>query len=221
MKADLHIHTSYSYDSKSSPQEMVRAALQGGINCVAICDHGQIRGATEAIQFARRSPILIIPGIEIKSREGDILGLNVKEIIPNGLSAKETIRKIKAMGGKAIVPHPFGFNCAFRGDLKELIDIVDGLEVLNATILGSGNKKAMEFVQKNNLPFTAGSDAHSPEFIGRAYLEILGENLSIEEVFKQIKNKNVKVRGGETKFSEKVIDHLHRNIIRLGHILKK
>lgn len=90
MKCDLHIHTSHSYDSNSPPKEMVRAA---GIDCLAITDHGEVKGSAEAQQFAFSLPILIIPGIEVKSKEGDILGLNVKKIIPNGLSAKETIKK--------------------------------------------------------------------------------------------------------------------------------
>jgi predicted metal-dependent phosphoesterase TrpH len=217
MKCDLHIHTSYSYDSPSPPQEMIRAALRKGIDCIAICDHGQTKGAIEAINLAVDLPILIVPGIEIKSKEGDILGLNIKKIIPNGLSAKETIKIIKEEGGVAVIPHPFGFNCAFRGELRRLIDIIDGVEVLNASIFNSNNKKALAFAREYDLPITAGSDAHSPGFLGRAYLEIPGKNLSLEEVFKKIKNKNVKVKGRETNFFEKVVDHSMRNIIKFDY----
>jgi len=213
MKADLHIHTLYSYDSWSSPKEMVRAALKKGIDCVAICDHRAIRGAVEAVSFARDLPILVIPGIEIKSREGDILGLGVKKMIPKGLSAQQTIKEIKRVGGMAIIPHPFSFPYPFRGDLKILKNFIDGIEVLNATIFGPGNKKALAFARKYNLPFTAGSDAHGSELVGKAYLEIPGKNLSIEEVFREIKNKNVKIGGGEVSFFEKVIDHSKRNIV--------
>lgn len=181
MKADLHIHTHYSYDSTASPEEMVEAAIKKGINCLAICDHGEIKGAREAIEYAKDRPILIIPGIEIKSKEGDILGLNIKEIIPNKLSAKETIKKIKELGGLAIIPHPFGWSCSFKRKLENLVSDIDGIEVLNASIFGSGNKKALIFSQKHNLPLTAGSDAHFPNFVGRVYLEFPDGNLSIEK----------------------------------------
>ena len=82
MKCDLHVHTSYSYDSWIPPKEMVEAAIKKGVDCLAICDHGEVKGALEAIEYAKGKPILIIPGIEVKSKEGDILALNVKEKIP-------------------------------------------------------------------------------------------------------------------------------------------
>jgi predicted metal-dependent phosphoesterase TrpH len=219
MKCDLHCHTSYSYDSTASPEEMVEAALRKGINCLAICDHGEIKGAQKAIEYAKDRPILIIPGIEIKSKEGDILGLNVKEIIPNKLSAEETIKKIKESGGLAIIPHPFGWSCSFKGDLKNLSSKISGVEVLNASIFGSGNKIALDFAKKHNLPLTAGSDAHFPNFVGRCYLEIPGENLSMEEILNQIKKGVVKIGGKEANFFEKVIDHLKRNFSKIFKVL--
>ena len=215
MKTDLHIHTSYSYDSTASPKKMVDAALRKGINCMAITDHNEVKGSLEAAEYAQEKPILIIPGIEIKSREGDILGLNVKRIIPSGLSAKETIEKIKEEGGLAIIPHPFGWICSFKGDLISLLKEIDGIEVLNASIFGPGNKIALDFAQKFNLPFTAGSDAHESNMVGKVYLEIPGDNLSIEEILSQIKNKNVKTGGLKVNFFERAIAHLGRNIAKV------
>jgi len=217
MKADLHVHTFYSYDSTASPKEMVEAAILKGIDCLVICDHGEVKGSLEAIEAAIEKPILIIPGIEVKTKGGDILGLNVKELIPNKLSAKETIKRIKEAGGLAIIPHPFGWFCSFREDLKNLINDVDGIEALNASLFG-GNEKALVFAKKYGLPFTVGSDAHFPNFVGRAYLEIPGQNLSAEEVIERIKNKNVKIGGGEANFFEKLIDHSKRNLAKLKSI---
>jgi len=222
MKADLHIHTYYSYDSTARPKEMVEAALEKGIDCLAVCDHGQIKGAMEAIEYAKNKPVLIIPGIEIKSKEGDILGLNVREIIPNKLSARETVERIKKSGGLAVIPHPFGWPCSFRGKLESLFSETTeslAIEVFNASIFSSANKKAAEVAKKYDLAFTCGSDAHFPGFIGKAYLEIPGENLSIEQALEAIKNKKCSVHGSEAVFFEKVTDHVKRNLVKFKDLI--
>jgi len=215
MKCDFHIHSSYSFDSNASPKEIVDKAIQEGIDCIAITDHGEIEGAFEAIEYAKGKPILIIPGIEIKSKEGDILGLNIKEKIPDKLSAKETIQKIKEQGGFVVIPHPFGLFCKFKGNLKELIKEIDALEVLNASVFGRGNEIAQKFAKENNLPFTVGSDSHSLSLIGKCYLEIPGENLSIGEVLEKIKNQEGKIKGRGVDFFEKIIIHCQRGFVKI------
>ncbi len=221
MKADLHVHTNYSYDSISSPQEIVKKSIEKGIDCIAVCDHGETRGAVKAIKFAFDKPLLIIPGIEIKSKEGDIIGLNVKKRIPKGLSARETILEIKKAGGFVVIPHPFGFNCSFKDDLEKIVSLIDAVEVLNANIFKKDNQRALAFAQKHNLPFTAGSDAHSSKSLGRAYLEIPSNNLSIQQIFDAIKKKQVKVVGKESNFLEKGIDFSKRNLAKIKHCVSR
>jgi len=227
MRCDFHIHTSYSYDGLSSPQAIVETALARNINCICITDHNETKGAVEALHFAFDKPILIIPGIEVKSKEGDILGLNVKEKIENNLSAKETIKIIEKLDGIAIFAHPFGFLCNFKGDLEKLINEINpkniplGIEVLNGSLLGKGNEKALKLAQKLDLSFTAGSDAHSTRFIGKVYLEIKGENFSEDEILKKIQEKNVSFGGKAGAFFEKTEDLFKRSAAKINHYTKK
>lgn len=198
MKADLHIHTKYSYDSNTSPKEIVIAAIEKGINCICITDHGEIKGAIEAMKFGFDKDILVVPGIEILTTSGDILGINIKKIIPDGLSAVETIKEIKKQGGIAVVPHPFSrFLMGFWGGEEKLRAIhSDAIETFNASItFNSSNRKAFDFSLKNNLPFTAGSDAHRKEFVGRGYVEISENILSEKDLMDAIMGKKVKTGG--------------------------
>lgn len=208
MKLDLHIHTNFSYDGIDSPEKVVDAAISQGLDCISITDHHEVNGALKALRFAFSKPILVIPGIEIKSEQGDILGINVKEAIPDGLTAEQTIIEINKLGGMAIIPHPFAWPHNFKGDLEKIFKqssgLLVGIEALNASIPGFANKKALDLAKRLEIPFTAGSDAHGAGFVGKAFLEIPGTDLSIGEIIKEIKKRSGQLKGGEASFLEKL-----------------
>jgi len=215
MKCDFHVHTQFSFDSLAKIEKILKKAKEKGIDCIAITDHNEIEGAKKALEISKDFGILVIPGIEVKSKKGDIIGLNIKEKIEPKLTAKETIKRIKEKGGFVILPHPFAFWENFKGNLNEIINEIDAIEIYNASVIGKGNEKAENFVKKYNLPFVAGSDAHFPEFVGKAFVEIEGENLTIEEIFEKIKNKEIKIKKEKISFFEKVLAHIKRNLAKI------
>lgn len=218
MKADLHVHTSFSYDGVSSPKEVVRAALEKGIESICITDHSEIKGAIEAMKFGYDKDILIVPGIEILSSSGDILGINVKKIIPDNLSAKDTIKEIRRQKGIAVIPHPFGkpFTSFWGGEkILEMLN-VDAIEVFNANIIfRKSNKKSLNFAQKFNLPFTAGSDAHKARYIGSAYLEFPKNIQSTEELIEEILKKRGRIGGRTLGLSRTLRDRTNANVAKM------
>ncbi len=207
MKIDLHVHTKFSWDGLSTPKEVVDAALERGIDCICITDHNENKGAFEAMKYAFDKNILVLPGIEILTLGGDILGINIKKIIPDYRPAKETIQEIKKQGGLTVVPHPFWPLSSLKNDTESLLS-ADAIEIFNADMFRFINKKATDFVQKHNLAFTAGSDAHMAKFVGRAYLEIPQKNLSEKEVFEQIKNRGGLIRGQALNFWERLDNNI-------------
>jgi hypothetical protein len=223
MKLDLHLHTNFSYDGLSSPAKIVKAAIEKRLDGICITDHNEIKGATEAISLARG--ILVLPGIEVKSREGDVLGINVKEIIPDGLPAEEVIEEIIKKGGLPAIAHPFDFFLPFKGIEKLtpfLLKKGVAIEVYNASIFYNVlNKVADKFCNDFNLPFIAGSDAHSSEFVGKAYIEIPKDNLSPEEILDEIKKRNCKVSFEKAYLVEKIAELLRRGVAKTNYYVTK
>ncbi len=169
---DLHVHTYYSPDALTSPDKLVEACQARGINCIAITEHNSIRGA---LAMREVCPFKVIVGEEVRTADGEIIGLFLKEEIPPRLSAEETVRLIKAQGALVSIPHPFDrLRRKSLGEqaLLSIVDQVDIIEAFNARItFASDNERARRFAQEHGLIATAVSDAHTPGELGATYLE--------------------------------------------------
>jgi predicted metal-dependent phosphoesterase TrpH len=172
VKADLHVHTVYSADSVITPKELVLYARKSGLTAVAVTDHNQVEGARK---IAKETDFLIIPGTEVSSLHGHIVGLNVQEAIPRNLGAEETVDRIHQAGGVAIACHPFAL---FKGSIgKHVTGKFDAVEVINASAFPFRRsvKKAAEIAEHLKLARVGGTDAHYAPVIGRAYTLIDAE----------------------------------------------
>ena len=173
LKADLHIHTKYSIDCNTPLEKIIKRCLKTGVNCIAISDHGTIEGALEMQAMA---PFPVIVAEEILTTHGEIMGLFLKETIPGGQSVEKTISLIRAQGGLINIPHPFDMlrHSALDGRIiEEIVEQIDAVEVFNARcILLRSSMKAQIFAEKYGIPRSAGSDAHTLQEIGNAYVEM-------------------------------------------------
>ena len=106
VKLDLHIHSEHSPDGRMALDEIVACARARGLQGVAVCDHDRALAETwDAPDF------LLIPGIELSTDRGHLLGLFVTEQI----EARElgaAIDAVHACGGLAVMAHPFERSCA-------------------------------------------------------------------------------------------------------------
>src|SRR5206468_3714742 len=138
-----------------------------GLDVLTITDHNRIEGALELAELA---PFKVIVGEEVRTREGEIIGLFIEEFIPPHLSPEETIHEIKRQGGVVYVPHPFDRvrrSVIKRDALFRVAPLVDALEVLNARChISSDNAAAVAFAVERGLLQGAGSDAHTAFEVG-------------------------------------------------------
>lgn len=172
---DLHSHSSSSFDSLSDPAKMMAKAVRLGLTHLAITDHERIDGAQAAAQAAPPG-LQVIVGEEIRTADGDMLGLFLQTAVPPGLSAAETAAAIREQGGLVGLPHPFdsyrssGGSNAGEADrkLEALAAIVDYVETHNARAYRDANPLAGAFAERHGLPGVASSDAHSITELGVA-----------------------------------------------------
>lgn len=171
MKVDLHCHTRFSPDSTTSPDVLVERAREADLDRVAVTDHGEIEGALRA---RSADPELVIVGEEIRCADRtEVIGLFLRERIPEGLPLEETVARIRDQGGVVYVPHPFAYLTRAGPRGLRAIWMADAVEGFNARAFWPAwNRRAVRAATRWGLPVGAGSDAHFPGEIGQAYTEM-------------------------------------------------
>ncbi len=192
IQADFHIHTVYSPDSLVQPKtlvDMLQAHSQ--IKVAAVTDHDSVRGCRATVELASAYPdILIIPGVEISTPQGDMVVLGTDQLPPKPWMPENIVDFSKSVGGVCIVAHPFreyGMGERAR-DYK-----VDAIEVLNGGSKPAANSQAKELAKSLGLPGTAGSDAHQVSELFSVY-NVIDADLSVDSILQAICKGKVSAR---------------------------
>jgi len=158
LKLDLHVHSQYSEDGAGSPKDIIESLQERGVHGVAITDHNTVEGGLKALKIAPKN-FIVIPGLEISTADGHIIGLNVKENVPKGLTVEETVEKIIDLGGTPIVPHLFRSMSGIKKEkLKKILAKVSAIEVFNACSTPQSNLKTAKVAKEYKLGGIGGSD---------------------------------------------------------------
>jgi predicted metal-dependent phosphoesterase TrpH len=173
--ADLHMHTDHSHDCAVPVADLLDYAEAQGLGAIAITDHNVFAGAQEAVQLARGRELVVIPGEEIRTEKGEVIGLFLAEKIERGLPMADTIAAIREQGGVVYLPHPFDrlHTIPDAPTLHRHLPEIDVFEVYNARLLFEGfNDEALRYARKYNLTMGAGSDAHVLQGVGTGLVRL-------------------------------------------------
>lgn len=200
--ADLHIHSYYSLEPKiplwnikeMTLEAILEKAKERGLSAIAISDHDNIEASYKAEKIAKDYGIVIIPAIEISSKDGHILAYGVKKNIKPKMSAQETITEIKKQGGLAFAAHPYahkGLSCFYSLKKKKYINLLplDGIEIISC-VTGLNNK-AKKVAKILNLTTIGGSDAHCLSAIGYGLTAFPEDCQSKDDYLKALKEGKV------------------------------
>ena len=165
---DLQVHTDSSPCSRAAPADIVEAALEAGLDGLAITNHDTLAGYDEVDELAPPE-LTVIPGVEVTTTQGHLLALYVHEEPPQA-DPVTVIDHVHEQNGITILSHPFDqFREYFDTDLDAVASRVDAVEARNSRcLLPRFNRRARAFADQHGLAITGGSDTHFPMEIGRA-----------------------------------------------------
>jgi predicted metal-dependent phosphoesterase TrpH len=168
---DLHLHSNFSHDSQSSLQALIERSRECGLDRIALTDHNTVKGALELAQMA---PELAIVGEEVKTREGEVIGLFITGHLAPQLMPEEVMDLIHVMGGLTYLPHPLDRRRAnFRPErVIEMAQRVDIIETYNPWCDAAANAAAARLAADLGKVVATGSDAHGIQELGRSWMEI-------------------------------------------------
>lgn len=176
-RIDLHVHTDASSDGLTPLAEQAAAAKTAGLDAIAVTDHNLCTPVPREL-----CGVLMIPGCEVSTVQGHILGLFLEEPLDleglrrDGLpTGKAAVAEIHRRGGVAVLAHPYEKPGADRADPKGFDFRPDAVEGANARAcfkVRNANEKAAALAERWGLPATGGSDSHSKHEMGSAWTEV-------------------------------------------------
>jgi predicted metal-dependent phosphoesterase TrpH len=171
LEIDPHVHSEGSYDGHEPVELILEHAADIGLDGVVVTDHDRIEESLRAAALAPDYGLVGVPGVEVSTAAGHLLAIGVEECPQRGRPLPETVERVRALGGVAVVPHPF--QRSRHGIRKRRIVDCDGIEVYNSMLFtGFRNRRARTFASRRDYPQLGASDAHSIRNVGRAYTEI-------------------------------------------------
>ncbi len=189
LKLDLHIHSQYSEDATGSPKDIIKILQKKGLQGMAIADHNTVEGGLKALKVKPKE-FIVIPGVEISTKDGHMLALNVTENIKRHLSVEETVEKIIDAGGLPVVPHLFRNMSGIKKEkLRNIRTKISAIEVFNSCSLPQTNLKTAKIAKEYGLGGTGGSDAHDPIYAGYAYTTVDTTDMNIDSILSEINKK--------------------------------
>jgi predicted metal-dependent phosphoesterase TrpH len=171
VRVDLHLHSNYSHDGSSSLDELIARARECGLDRIALTDHNTVEGA---LSLARMEPQLTIVGEEIKTLEGEVIGLFISRRVQPFLRPEEALDMIHGMGGLTYIPHPLDRQRAhFLSErIAHLANRIDILETYNPWCDAAANQAAAQLADDLGKVAATGSDSHSALELGRSWMEM-------------------------------------------------
>lgn len=195
VRLDLHVHSRYSPDSSLTLEEIADRIRAAGLEGFALTDHNTVAGHAALRELAdRRRDLLLVPGVEVSAAEGHLLAYGIDTAPPAHRPVAETVRWVRDRGGEAVLAHPFrwthgvGASCARGADVR-------AIETVNGQSSPRANRSAARVATARGLGATGGSDAHTPDGLGRAYTILAAAPATVDDLLEAVRRGGTRADG--------------------------
>jgi len=171
---DLHVHTKFSGDNYTEPEDIVLHAITLSLQGIAFTEHYSYEASehAEKLRELYKGRIIIFRGVEFSAAEGHclIFGVNTDKLSIKNAPVEEVTRIVTGSGGVVIPSHPFRGGNSLGGMIEQIRGIT-AIEGYNGYSHHFQNMKAVEAAKRLQLPYTGGSDAHEAKEVGACFTE--------------------------------------------------
>jgi len=201
-------------------EELVGSLRAVGLDGFALTDHNAVRGHEELRALAGARPdVLLLPGVEISTREGHLLLYGVEEAPPAHRPFSETLEWAERRGAVAVPAHPFRWTHGVGRRISESAT-VPALEVLNGHNGPGANRRAATIAAHRGLGATGGSDAHLPGELGRAYTVFPDSARSLEGLIDSLCRGRTTAGGSAAPLLHRARSGLRSGVLRISRGLR-
>jgi len=197
LNIDLHCHTyPASSCSNMSVEDLAGKAKEMGLGGICLTEHNKPWDRDKVLRLIDKFGLPIFRGMEVTTKDGDILVFGLHEPIDDVPTASELRRRVEDTDGFMIAAHPFrGFLMFGFSDLslsperaaeRAVFQHVDALEAYNCKVTQREIEIAFEVAEKRGLPCVAGSDAHTLDAVGKLFTRFENDVSSEEELIAEL-----------------------------------
>jgi predicted metal-dependent phosphoesterase TrpH len=204
LRLDLHLHSTYSPDSRLPLPVAVEQMAFRGLHGFALTDHNTLAGHAALRTLSEKYPqYRFLPGIEISTREGHLLAFGLANLPPLHRPVVETVEWVEAHGGVAVPAHPARHSHGIGRRLAARL-AVPALETLNGHNTEVANARATLIAAKRSLGETGGSDAHDAAGVGRGYTVFPEGVERVEDLLEELRRRHTRSAGVSLRYGEMV-----------------
>jgi len=171
MRIDLHVHTKErSACGKASEAELLRAAIDAGLDAIVFTDHRQLAPVERIAQLNDAyAPFRIFGGIELSTQGEDliVLGINDSRLETEEWSYPELHTFSRERGGFLALAHPFRSHPDIALDIEQ--HPPDAIEVHSVHTPPEAADRIFDLASHLGMHTLSNSDAHTTDPVGKYY----------------------------------------------------